>query len=237
MPDLGTSSLALAALATALGAAVQGTVGFGMALVAGPLLALLDPRLVPGPILLATLVFALLTSGREFGHVDRRGVSIALVGRLPGIAVGAFVLARLSNEALARSFAVIVLLAVFLSTLGARWKPTTTALLSAGLLSGIMGTVGAIGGPPIALVYADAEGPRLRSTLALYFALGSALSMVALILVGRFGSPELHATLWLLPGVIAGYLLSSPLRRVLDRGYTRTAILVVSAVSACLVLL
>jgi hypothetical protein len=237
MDQFDTTALALASLATGLGAAVQGAVGFGMALVAAPLLVLIDPRLVPGPIQLATFVFALLTSGRELKHIDSRGVTIALIGRLPGIALGAYALAKLSDEALSRCFALIVLLAVLITVLGARWKPTTSALLGAGLLSGVMGTVSSIGGPPIALVYADEDGPRLRSTLALYFMIGSALSMVALVLVGRFGSAEVHATLWLLPGTLAGYVLSSPLRHVLDRGYTRMAVLAVSAAAACLVLL
>lgn len=237
MPDLSTSALVLAVLATTAGAAVQGAVGFGMALVAAPLLALLDTRLVPGPIMLATFVFALLTSARELGHIDRRGVVVALMGRLPGIAVGAWMLARLSADTLSQCFAAIVLVAVLLTALGARWKPTTPALLTAGIMSGVMGTVGAIGGPPMALVYAEADGPRLRSTLALYFMLGSALSMLALIAVGRFGASELNATLWLLPGVFAGHALSSPLRHVLDRGYTRAAVLLVSAAAACLVLL
>lgn len=237
MPDLGTSSLVLAVLATTLGAAVQGAVGFGMALVAAPLLALLDPSLVPGPILLATFVFTVLTSARELGHIDRRGVAIALLGRLPGIAVGAWILAHLSADALARLFAVIVLFAVALTVMGTRWKPSAPALLTAGALSGIMGTVGAIGGPPMALVYSEAEGPRLRSTLSVYFMLGSALSLIALIGVGRFGASELRVTLWLLPGVLAGYALSSPLRARLDRGHTRAAVLAVSATAACLVLL
>jgi uncharacterized membrane protein YfcA len=237
MSHFDPTVLVLASLATGLGAAIQGAVGFGMALIAAPLLVLLDPRLVPGPIQLATFVFSLLTSRRELMHIHGRGVTIALVGRIPGIVLGAYVLAKLSDEALSRCFAVIVLLAVLITLLGTRWRPTTPALLGAGFLSGVMGTVSSIGGPPIALVYADEEGPRLRSTLALYFMIGSALSLVALVLVGRFGSAEVQATLWLLPGTFAGYVISSRLRHVLDRGYTRTAVLVVSAVSACLVLL
>ena len=44
----------IAGLVIALGALVQGAVGYGMALVAAPLLALVDPRLVPVPLILLT---------------------------------------------------------------------------------------------------------------------------------------------------------------------------------------
>ena len=78
--------------------------------------------------------------------------------------------------------------------------------------------------------------PRLRATLAVSFLVGTAFSIFALAWVGRLGAPEVTAGLWLVPGVLAGYLLSSPLTRVLDRGYTRAAVLAVSALAACLVL-
>jgi hypothetical protein len=42
-----------------IASALQASVGFGLALLAVPLLALLDPRLVPGPMLLAGSLLAL----------------------------------------------------------------------------------------------------------------------------------------------------------------------------------
>src|SRR5438034_6678902 len=50
----------LAALAMAVGALVQGAVGFGASLVAAPLLVLVDVRLVPGPIGIASLTLNFL---------------------------------------------------------------------------------------------------------------------------------------------------------------------------------
>jgi len=52
---LSVTMLVLATLVMAIGAALQAAVGLGMALFVVPLLALIDVRLIPGPVLLASV--------------------------------------------------------------------------------------------------------------------------------------------------------------------------------------
>jgi uncharacterized membrane protein YfcA len=61
--------------------------------------------------------------------------------------------------------------------------------------------------------------------------------MGALALVGRFGWTDVRLGIGLLPATLAGYLLGRPVTRVLDRGYTRIAVLGVSAAAAGVLLL
>lgn len=229
MPE--TSTL-LAALVVVFSAWVQGAVGFGYALVSAPLLALVSPALVPGPIMLSSLVLSLASGLRERHSIDRRGVSVALVGRVPGVVLGASALAWLPEATMNVVFGGAVLLAVALSVSGLRLPMTTPTLLGNGFLSGVMGTMTSIGGPPIALVYQDADGPRLRSTLNTYFAIGSAMSIPALAVAGHFGSKELLDGLMLLPATAVGFAMSSGSRAYLDRGRTHTAVMAVASVSA-----
>jgi hypothetical protein len=95
-----------------------------------------------------------------------------------------------------------------------------------------MGTTTSIGGPPIALVYQGSEGPTFRSTLATYFAFGAAISLAMLALAGQLGAHELRLGALLWPGVAIGFLLSRPLTRVLDDGWTRPIVLAISTLSA-----
>jgi uncharacterized membrane protein YfcA len=95
-----------------------------------------------------------------------------------------------------------------------------------------MGTTTSIGGPPIALVYQASNGPTFRSTLATYFAFGAAISLVTLALAGQLGAHELRLGALLWPGVAIGFVLSRPLTRVLDDGWTRPMVLSISALSA-----
>ena len=219
-----------------VGAVIQGAVGFGANLVAAPLLVLIDPELVPGPVLVAGLALNLLMVVREREHDGMRSTGWALGGRVPGTLLGALALVTLPADGLTVAFAVLILLGVALSVGGLRVRRTPTTLVGAGTLSGFMGTVVGIGGPPIALVYADATGPVLRGSLARYFTLGGLFSIVTLVAVGRFDIGLLLTSLALVPGVVVGFLLSRRLNRFLDVGRTRLAVLVVSGASAVVAL-
>jgi uncharacterized membrane protein YfcA len=227
---------AVATLLAAIAACVQGTIGFGLALTSAPLLALLDPAFVPGPLLVASLPVSLAALVRERHHADVRGVAVAFVGRVPGTAVGALAVAALSALFLQVSIGLLVLLGVAVSVWAPRFEPTRRVLLVAGVISGVTGTVAAIGGPPIALVYQHATGPRLRATMSLYFVFGTVLSLAALWLTGSFGHHEAVLSAVLVPGTVVGFLLSSSVLRFVDAGRLRPLVLGAAVVSAIVLL-
>jgi uncharacterized membrane protein YfcA len=103
-------------------------------------------------------------------------------------------------------------------------------------MSGFISTISSIGGPAFAVLYQDDAGARMRSTLSSFFLVGLVFSIGALALFGRFGASELQASLLMLPGVLAGFLLSPPVARAIDRGRTRIAVLVISSLAGLLVL-
>jgi hypothetical protein len=216
---------------------VQGAVGFGLALVAAPLVALVEPTLVPGPMLLAALVLPLLTAARDWRSIDVAGIKWALVGRVPGSLLGAALLARLPPAATSLVVGLVVLAGVAMTASGLRVRATAATLVGAGVVSGLMGTATSVGGPPLALVYQHATGPVLRGTLSAYFAVAAAISILSLTAVGRFGAEDVRAGLALLPGVGLGFLASGPAARTLDRGHTRVAVLAVSALAGMILVL
>jgi uncharacterized membrane protein YfcA len=216
----------------AAGAVLQGAIGFGLGLVAVPFLIYVDLRFVPGPLLVAALTLHLLVSYRERSAVDTSGLAFLLSGRLLGTIPAAALLAWLPMDATKLLLAGVVLAGVGMTGITADARPTRTALFSAGTASGFMATVGALGGPPVALVYQHSPGPRLRGTLAVYFIAGPIVSLAALAAVGRFSSEELRLSFLLIPGTVLGYVMSHPLALYLDAGYTRTAVLAASALAA-----
>jgi uncharacterized protein len=220
-----------AGLIVAFGALIQGTVGFGMALVAAPLLALIDPAYVPVPMLVLALAHALLTLVREPHGADWRGVRWALVGRVPGSVLGAVAVAVLPYRGFATLIALLVLACCALSLARLPYGPTPPALVAAGVFSGVSGTAAAIGGPPVALLYQRQPGPAVRSTLGAYFGLGTILSLAILAIAEQVDGGLLRGVA-LIPCMVAGFLASGPARRYLDRGWTRPAVLGLSAASA-----
>lgn len=207
-----------------------------MGLFSVPILLLIEPQFVPGPLLFASIGLTVLLTHRE-----RRGVRVAdlkwaLSGRVLGIAMAATALLVVPAPRLAILFGTLVLVAVGLSATGLHVPIRPGTLFSAGILSGFMGTTVSIGGPPMALLYQRQSGPQVRGTLSAYFVIGVSLSLIGLHLVGRFGMDEFLLALALLPGIGLGFLLSRHTAAALDVGSLRRPILIVSAVSAMIVL-
>ncbi|GAA3660094.1 sulfite exporter TauE/SafE family protein [Lentzea roselyniae] len=222
----------MAGVVVALGGLLQGLIGFGLALVAVPLLALLDPALVPVPVLVVASAHAMMSLVREFGHVDWRGVGWAMLGRLPGTVVGIWIVDSLDPKSFGVVVGAAVLACVLLSVISWRPQPTPPSLVTAGVASGSFGTATSIGGPMVALLYQNQSGPQVRATLAAFFTLGSVVSIIGLTATGNVTAHQLWAGLALIPFLVAGFLLSGPLRKRFDAGGIRTPMLVVAGASA-----
>lgn len=230
--ELSVADLVFASIVVAVGSLVQGSIGFGVNVVAAPLLVLIDTAFVPGPALASATVLTLLIGNRERHAIDMAGFGWIFVGRLPTSIGTALIVAILPDAMLAVVLASVVLVAIGLSLLGWRVRRTPPTLVTAGALSGFMGTISSVGGPPIAMLYQDEHGPVVRSTLSVIFAVGAVMSLLMLGLVGRFGPQEAVLTLVLVPGTIAGFAASRWTVGWIDRGLMRPAVLGLSAVSA-----
>jgi hypothetical protein len=232
------SALSLLAAGTVVfsGAVLQGSIGFGLGLMAAPLLLLIDPRLVPAPLLLASGVLTMLLTHRERHGIIRDDLKWSLGGRGLGTLPALAVLSIVPGDRLGLAFGTLVLVGVGLSASGWHLRPSPRVLLGAGALSGFMATITAIGGPPMALVYQHESGPRIRGTLSAYFVVGVTISLVGLAWVGRFGLREVALTGALLPGALGGFWVSRHTARRLDRGLLRPTVLLVSAASAVAVI-
>jgi uncharacterized protein len=91
-PSLESSSIAIAVAIMAIGSALQASIGIGLALFVVPVLALVDRSFIPGPMLLAGVVLALLPAYRERTAVDVAALRRSLIGLAIGTIVGALAL-------------------------------------------------------------------------------------------------------------------------------------------------
>ena len=201
-----------------IASAIQGSIGFGANLFAVPLLALINPELIPIPILIVNPIMNLMLAWRERGNVDRPAVISALVGRVPGVVLGVFALSLISSDHLGLLFGILLLIAIGLQLSGLTLSRTRRTVTLAGGVSGFMATAVGVGGPPMALVLKDLPGPSFRATMSPYFVIGSSLSILGLILGGQFEISDIWNSLLLLPAAIAGILISGPLRSRVDSG-------------------
>ncbi len=227
MPDL-----LVAGLLVLLGAMVQTAFGFGMAVVAAPLLVIVYPAALPGPLVAMALVQCLLMAQRHRQHIELAPLASAMVGRIPGSLLGAWLLTVISPEGLSVFVGVAVLLAVVVSLSAFKLHPSRRSMFWAGALSGVFGTSTTVGGPPMALLMQHQASAHLRGNLAAFFIYGCLVSLLMLALMGRFGWAEIQLSLYLLPWAVLGFYLCQrlPLQRM--EASLRPAVLALCALSA-----
>lgn len=198
-------------------ACVQGSIGFGLGMLAAPLIALIRPDLLPALILLLAFGMSLAMWGRDRGAVEWSVVGWSLLGRVPGSALGASAVAMLPVAGLKVVLASAVILGTLSSLIG--WKPGygPRNSVTAGAVGGFLGTSTAIGGPPLSLIMRSMPVERVRGTLAVCFVIGSAISLSLLGFAGALGWEHVRAALIFAPVVAAGFLTSGLVNRFLDR--------------------
>ncbi|MBF0583989.1 MAG: TSUP family transporter, partial [Magnetococcales bacterium] len=100
---------------------VQGGVGFGFGLIAAPLLLLIEPSLLPGPLIVAALTLTVTMAVRGWRWIEFAIIPWLLLGFLPGLWLGTTLLQILSPQQTAYLFGSLVLSAVAISAIG--WQP------------------------------------------------------------------------------------------------------------------
>ncbi|MDT3282212.1 sulfite exporter TauE/SafE family protein [Shewanella scandinavica] len=225
-------TLALASLIVFLGALTQSLIGFGLAVVASPLLYIVDPQLVPGPVIAMGFTISLLTLFRERGHLEFNGLQYALLGRVPGGFIGASLLLFAPQPILGLSIAAIVAVAVILSLYKFSLPVNKKTLFGAGVVSGIFGNIAAIGGPPMAILLSGKDASQFRAALSAFFIFSSTIAMVILAITGLLELKHLWLSLLLLPSVLLGYLVAGRLVGRVDKEKTKMATLVLCSISA-----
>ena len=225
--------IGLALIIVFIGAAAQGAMGMGFGQICAAGLVWIHPELVPTTVIVMAIVVASLGAIRERGSIDVGQLGIAISGRVAGAlaTIPVLLLVGASSRGFDLLFAVLILIAVAISLLRSGIPLNNLTLAVAGFSSGLMGTITAVGAPPMGLVYQGAEVVRARSTLNAFFAIGAPVSLVVLYFAGRLSMEHLVYAGILAPGFMIGLYCSRFLHGFVDQRF-RYVILGFTAVSA-----
>ncbi|MGF1712037.1 sulfite exporter TauE/SafE family protein [Vibrio kagoshimensis] len=214
-----------------LGSFVQTAIGFGLAIVAAPVLFLISPDYVPAPICLIGLFISILNAMKHRSNISIGGLKVALIGRIPGSIAGGFLLVMVSTQVLSLWLGLLVVLAVITSLLPFRIEPTPIKMGIAGFFSGFFGTSSGIGGPPMALLLQHQEANQLRGNLSAFFVFSSIISLIVQIPAGFFTLHHLWITMPLIPASWLGYKLALLTTQTLPKEKIRIGALVLCSAS------
>ena len=214
-----------------VGAFVQTAVGFGLAVIAAPVLFFINPDLVPAPVTVCALVLSLINAWAFRDGVSLQGLKAAVIGRVPGSMAGAGLLLLIDKDMLALWIGLSVLFAVVVSMSSLRWHPTPGRMMTAGFLSGFMGTSTSIGGPPMALLWQHQNLALIRANLAAFFVVSCLISLIILAPTGHFGMLHVWLSLPLLPATVLGYWVARKTMHRLPAKAIRSGSLALCAIS------
>jgi uncharacterized membrane protein YfcA len=225
------ATVLVSVLIVLVGSIVQGSIGFGLNLLAAPVIAIVAPEMLPFSLVLVALLSSVTNVAREHHEVDQFAVRYLLLGAVPGTVVGLLLLSSLSSSGLAIAAGAVTLLGVALSTLSPPVPINAGSSTVAGFVSNAFGTAVAIGGPPVALLFQHRRGPTTRATLGAFFAASSTLSIIAYALADKLRGRQVLFALVLLPPLVLGVWLSRHLHPFVDGGWLRPAVLIFSALA------
>jgi len=191
-------------------AAAQAITGFGFALLAVPLLALVTR--VDTAVVAACIASLALTAGvtvSERTHVQWPTTGRVIAASVIGLPVGLLILVTLPDRALA----VLVGIVVLSSTLIVWRRPTVRGgprtLTGIGVLVGVLTTATGTNGPPLVAAFASLGYPprEFRATLAAVFTGCGVASLALFAAGGEVSSTALSMGLVGLPAVALGWWL------------------------------
>lgn len=205
---MNTTFIVAAAVVVFAGAA-YGVAGFGFVMVSVPPLLLLYPAqaAVTAGILLSMLTGWMILPGawRE----TQIGTVLALLpGALLGVGLGVALLGVLDAEAVKLLTSVVV--TGFAAAMIRGWTPrgmsSRFAPGVAGVLSGGLGAMTGMNGPPVVLLFIARgyEVHAFRASLVSYFLLVNVVAVAARVWAGETGRADVETALLLLPAAVVG---------------------------------
>ena len=222
MPSLDTAVIVLAGIAL-FAAFVNGALGYGFSSLTVPIALVfytnrvLNPAVVLIEVFLNLYVLSINLNGVP--AVWKRVFPI-LIGLLPGIAVGAFVLASLQPGWIKFGTYTVILPLILVQAAGWRRPIRSTWLIGLpfGTALGILYSVTTISGPPLAILFNN-QGlvkSEFRAGLALVRVAESSVTAIVYYQLGLFIAESENILLVFVPSVVLGVPLGAYLIRRLD---------------------
>jgi len=197
---------------------IRSAFGFGEALVAVPLLALLIPVTVAAPVaVLTSITVAAIVLVQDWSEVHARSAGWLVVSTLFGIPLGLLLLTRVAEPVVKTALAIVIVAFSGYSLSSTRkfvLRNDRTAWLF-GFVAGILGGAYGMNGPPLVIYGTLREwSPRhFRATLQGYFLPASVMVMIGYWASGLWTPVVTHYYLLSLPLVLVGVFAGRFLNR------------------------
>ena len=215
-------------LAIFFAAFLQAITGFGLVIVAAPLLMFFyDPKIVVPVMLL------LACSGNTVqAYLMRKKANFPLIGYLVigvvlGVPIGFLVFDYVSSDTLKVWISTVVFLSLLIMQISHRHIPESRRnTILTGVCSGFSSMTTGMAGPPflIYLAYTKMSAETFRATCFVFFLCCNSASLIGYLIGGHSLAPAFHEFLYLLPALAIGLTLGHTLARFIPTSFLRRLI-------------
>ena len=216
---MNTTTLAILSVIF-IAALVRSTFGFGEALVAVPLLALMIPIGIAVPVaVLLSITVAAVVVVQDWRKIHLRSAGWLLGATVVGVPLGIALLRSAHPSLVKGALAIIIVVYSVYFLLGVRplklHSDSRGWLLGCGLLAGVLGGAFGMNGPPLILYGAMRRWSpgHFRATLQGYFLPASVIAMGGYWLAGLWTPSVTHLYLISLPAALPAVLLGRAINR------------------------
>ena len=208
--ELEAAAITLIAI-TLFAAGVNGALGYGFSSLTVPVALLFYSGRVLSPALVLVEValnaYVLLVNRESFSRVWRRTLPI-LIGLVPGIALGSYLLSHVDPGVMKLVTYLVLLPLILMQAAGIRRyiKGERLVALPLGFGVGTLYSITTISGPPLAIMFNNQGFAKedFRAGLGLVRVVESSLTAVAYALLGLFTAPSLELLPLIVPSVVIG---------------------------------
>ena len=169
---------------------------------------------------------------RDRAHLQFNQVSWAMVGGFIGIVLAGLMLKVTSKDQFELAFGLLILFGVLISVLGFVPKVNKITNAIAGFTSGFMGTITAVGGPPMALLYQHGDIKNIKANLTAFFLFLNIVAIITLALIGEITVNTFISVAIALPGLAIGFYISTKAHNIVKAHLIRRWILALSTITS-----
>ncbi len=235
--DISVGSYLLINFILIVGSILQMATGVTAGMIIVPFLAMISYTLVPVPIAFASLALTVLMTYKGRKNIDTKNVFQISISMLVGVLLSIFILKNISFKYMGLVFGIFILISVIISLKIETFTLNKSINYTGGFLAGVMGSMAAVGGQILALIFQNHPLESLKSTLAFLYTLFSVVMLTIFYIFDEFSYNQFISGLYMMPGFIIGFFIAPIFAKYFNPRYSKVVVLLMATLGAIILIL
>lgn len=234
--ELTISTFILINFILIFGSVLQMATGVTVGMIIVPFLAMISYTLIPVPIAFASMALTVMMAYKGRKHIDTQNMLQISLGMLLGILLSIFILKNIKFEHMGLVFGLFILISVVISIKVKSFTLNKSINYSGGFIAGVMGSMAAVGGQILALLFQNHPLESLKSTLAFLYTLFSTVMLIMFFMFDEFSYAQFISGIYMMPGFVIGFFVAPIFSKYFNPKYSKTVVLSMAVLGAVILI-